>query len=59
MLSKEYQSTAQTLRRVARTMVDHTIADWLEALAKDYDKRADKAILNENAWRNRLFAVNV
>ena len=38
MLSKEYQNTAQTLRRVAGNMTDQTIADRLEALAKDYER---------------------
>jgi hypothetical protein len=37
MLSKEYQNTAQTLRRVARNITDQAIADRLEVLAKDYE----------------------
>jgi hypothetical protein len=45
MLSKEYQNTAHTLRRVAQNMTDQTIADRLEALAKDYERRAGKASL--------------
>jgi hypothetical protein len=45
MLSKEYQNTAHTLRRVAQNMTDQTIADRLEALAKDYERRAEKASL--------------
>jgi len=48
MLSKEYQNTAQTLRRVAGNMTDQTIADRLEALAKDYERRAEKASLTDN-----------
>jgi hypothetical protein len=49
MLSKEYQNTAQTLRSVARNMTDRTIADRLEALAKDYQRRAEKASLTNKA----------
>lgn len=49
MLSKEYQSTAQTLRRVARNMVDQAVADRLEALAKGYEQRAEEAMLTDNA----------
>jgi hypothetical protein len=49
MLSKEYQNTAQTLRRLARNMTDQTIAGRLEAHAKDYGRRAEKASLTDNA----------
>jgi hypothetical protein len=45
MLSKEYLDTAQTLRRVARNIVDQTIVNRLEALAEDYVRRAEKASL--------------
>jgi hypothetical protein len=45
MLSKEYLDTAQTLRRAARNMVDRTIVNRLEALAGDYERRAEKASL--------------
>jgi len=41
MLSKEYLDTAQTLRRVARNMVDRTIVNRLEALAANYERRAE------------------
>jgi hypothetical protein len=49
MLSKEYQNAAQTLRRIARNMTDQTIADRLEALAKDYERRAEKASRSDKA----------
>jgi hypothetical protein len=49
MLTKEYQNTAHTLRRVAQNMTDQTIADRLEALAKDYERRAEKASLTAMA----------
>jgi hypothetical protein len=42
MLSKEYHNTAQTLRCIAQNAADQTIADRLEALAKDYQRRAEK-----------------
>ena len=45
MLSKEYLDTAQTLRRVARNMVDRIIVNRLEALAEGYERRAEKASL--------------
>lgn len=49
MPSKECQNTAQTLCRVARNMTDQTIADRLEALAKDYERRAEKASPTDKA----------
>jgi hypothetical protein len=49
LLSKEYQNTAQTLRRVARNITDQAIADRLEVLAKDYEWRAERASLTDNA----------
>jgi predicted ArsR family transcriptional regulator len=49
MLSKEYLDTAQTLRRVARNMVDRTIVNRLEALAEGYERRAEKASLADSA----------
>ncbi len=45
MLSEEYLDTAQTLRRVARNMIDQTIVNRLEALAEDYERRAEEASL--------------
>jgi hypothetical protein len=45
MLTKEYQNTARTLRRVAQNMTDQTTADRLEALAREYERRAEKALL--------------
>jgi hypothetical protein len=49
MLSKEYLDTAQTLRRAARNMIDQTIANRLEALAEDYERREEKASLADSA----------
>jgi hypothetical protein len=43
MVSKEYSSTAQTLRRVAQSMSDPAIADRLKILAESYERRADMA----------------
>lgn len=43
MLSKEYSSTAQTLRRVAQSMSDPAIADRLKVLAESYERRAEMA----------------
>jgi len=43
MLSKEYFETARTLLRAARNMTDPRIAGQLEALAEDYERRAEKA----------------
>ena len=40
---REYQKTAQTLLRAAQTMTDRAIAGQLEALADDYQRRAEKA----------------
>jgi hypothetical protein len=40
---KQYVKTAQTLLRAARTMTDRAIAAQLEALADDYQLRAEKA----------------
>ena len=39
----EYLKTAQTLLHAAKTMTDRAIADHLEALAEDYERRAEKA----------------
>jgi hypothetical protein len=40
---KEYLETARTLLRAAKTMTDGAIARQLEALADDYQRRAEKA----------------
>ena len=40
---KEYLKTAESLLRAAQTMADRAIAGQLKALAKDYQRRADKA----------------
>jgi hypothetical protein len=41
--AKEYLKTAETLLRAAQTMTDRAIASQLEALADDYERRAEKA----------------
>ena len=46
---KEYLKTAQTLLRAARTMTDRAIAAQLKALADDYERRAEKASLDDAA----------
>jgi hypothetical protein len=43
MFSKEYLETARTLHRAAQNMTDPRIAGQLEALAEDYERRAEKA----------------
>ena len=40
MLSKQYQETARTLLRAAKSMTDSRIAGQLKALAEDYERRA-------------------
>jgi hypothetical protein len=40
---KEYLETARTLLRAAQTMTDPAIAGQLNALADDYQRRAEKA----------------
>ena len=40
---KEYIKTAETLLSAAQTMTDRAIAGQLEALADDYQRRAEKA----------------
>jgi hypothetical protein len=57
MLSKEYHNTAQTLRCIAQNAADQTIADRLEALAKDYQRRAEKTFRSDKA--SALPAVRV
>ena len=41
--AREHLKTAQSLLRVAKSMTDQAIADQLEALANDYERRAEKA----------------
>ena len=40
---KEYLETARTLLRAAQTMTDRAVAGQLNALADDYQRRAEKA----------------
>ena len=40
---KEYLKTAETLLGAAKTMTDRAIAGQLNALAEDYQRRAEKA----------------
>jgi hypothetical protein len=58
MLSKEYQNTAQTLRRIAQNMAEQSIVDRLEALASDYERRAEKAALTDKALKQPAARVN-
>ena len=46
---KEYLKTAQTLLRTAKTMTDQVIAAQLRALADDYERRAERATLDDAA----------
>lgn len=39
----QYLKTAQALLRAAQTMTDQAIASQLNALADDYERRAEKA----------------
>jgi hypothetical protein len=58
MLSKEYDTTAQTLRRIAQNMTDQTIVDRLNALAEDYQRRAEKASQVDKASDRSVADVN-
>jgi hypothetical protein len=49
MLGEQYLKTAYTLVRVARSMADQTIADRLKALAEDYERRAEQALMPDAA----------
>jgi hypothetical protein len=49
MVSKEYSSTAQTLRRVAQSTSDPAIADRLKVLAESYERRAEIALHADSA----------
>ena len=44
---KEYLKTARTLLRTAKAMTDQAIAAQLKALADDYERRAEKASLDD------------
>ena len=46
---KQYLKTARTLLRTAQTMTDGIIASQLEALAEDYQRRAEKASRDDAA----------
>jgi hypothetical protein len=46
---KEYLKTARTLLHTAKTMTDKAIAAQLKALADDYERRAEKAWLDDAA----------
>lgn len=46
---KQYLETARTLLRVARTMTDRAVARQLQALADDYERRAEKALFADTA----------
>ena len=46
---KEYLKTAQTLLHTAKTMTDKAIAAQLKALADDYERRVEKAWLDDAA----------
>jgi hypothetical protein len=49
---KEYLKTAQTLLRTANTMTNKAIAAQLTALADDYERRAEKASLDDAKHRS-------
>lgn len=44
---KEYLKTARTLLHTAKTMTDKAIAAQLKALADGYERRAEKASLDD------------
>jgi len=46
---QEYLETARTLLRAAKTMTDQAIAGQLKALADDYERRAERATLDDAA----------
>ena len=43
MLSREYLDMARTILRASQTMTNRRVAGQLEALAEDYERRAEKA----------------
>ena len=46
---KEYLKTARTLLRAAKTVTDEAIAAHLKALADDYERRAERASIDDAA----------
>ncbi len=46
---REYLKTAQTLLRTAETMTDQAIGAQLKTLANSYQRRAEKASLDDAA----------
>jgi predicted transcriptional regulator len=46
---KQYLKTAETLLRAAQTMTDRAVANHLKTLADDYERRAEKASLDDAA----------
>ena len=46
---KLYLKAAQTLLRAAKTMTNQGIVDQLKALADDYERRSEKASLDDAA----------
>jgi hypothetical protein len=46
---KQYLKTAETLLRAAQTMTDRVVANQLKTLADDYERRAEKASLDDAA----------
>ena len=55
---KEYLKTAQTLLRAAQTMTDRAIAGQLQAMADDYQRRAEKASHADAAKASARAAAN-
>jgi hypothetical protein len=46
---KQYLKTAETLLRTAKTMTDRAVATQLKTLADDYERRAERASLDDAA----------
>jgi hypothetical protein len=55
---REYVKTARTLLRTAQTMTNRVIASRLEALADDYQRRAEKASNDDTATASARSAAN-
>ena len=55
---KEYVKTARTLLRATQTMTNRVIASRLEALADDYQRRAEKASHDDAARESARSAAN-
>jgi hypothetical protein len=49
LVSKQYFCTARSLRRIAGNITDETIASRLKTLAENYERRAHRAELAEQA----------